>query len=61
MLGGKRHFNTEPLGYAEYPESWEALIDIDGTDGLAALIDGVDKFAADSKAAGDAVESLLDG
>jgi hypothetical protein len=45
----------------EYPEDWEALLDIDGTGGLAALIDGVDKFAADSNAAGDAVESLLEG
>ena len=60
MLGGKRLFSTKPLEYAEYPEDWEALLDIDGTDGLAALIDGVDKFAADSNAAGDAVESLLD-
>lgn len=61
MLGGKRHFNTTPLEYAEYPECWGALLDIDGTHGLAVLIDGVDKFAADSKAAGDAVESLLEG
>jgi hypothetical protein len=60
VLVGRRHLDTsQPLRYKEYPASWKPLLDVDKVDGLDALIDGVDKFAAKSQAVSDAVEGLF--
>jgi hypothetical protein len=55
----RRNFDTEPLTYEEYPDDWHTLLDIAQTDGLAALIDGIDGFAVDSAAAQTAVAELF--
>jgi hypothetical protein len=57
---GSRSFDTKPLTYGEYPDEWQALLGISQADGLTMLIEGIDKFAADSAAARTAVEDLFE-
>ena len=57
---GRRNFDTKPLTYDEYPDEWQALLDVAPADGLAALVDGIDKFADDSAAARAAVTELFE-